>query len=56
MLYLSSVLFILALIAAVLGFGGLTVAAAATVFQVVFFALVVAFVVCFLMGVFQRGI
>jgi uncharacterized membrane protein YtjA (UPF0391 family) len=55
MLYWAAVFFIVALIAAVLGFGGIA-AGAAGIAKILFFIFLVAFVVSLLMGVFRRGV
>lgn len=57
MLYWSAVFFILALISAILGFGGIAAAASAAVVvgKILFFVFLVAFVVSLLMGVFRRS-
>jgi uncharacterized membrane protein YtjA (UPF0391 family) len=55
MLYWAAVFFIIALIAAVLGFGGIA-AGAAGIAKILFFVFLVAFVVSLLMGVFRRGV
>ena len=54
MLYWAAVFFIIALIAAVLGFGGIA-AGAAGIAKILFFVFLVAFVVSLLMGVFRRS-
>lgn len=54
MLYWAAVFFILALIAAVLGFGGIA-AGAAAIAKILFFVFLIAFVVSLLMGVFRRS-
>lgn len=54
MLYSAAVFLILAVIFAVLGFGGLGVWP--EVFRVAFFVCIPAFVTCLLMGVFRRSI
>jgi uncharacterized membrane protein YtjA (UPF0391 family) len=51
MLFWAAVFFIIALIAAVLGFGGLA-AGAAGIAKVLFFIFLIAFVVSLIMGVF----
>lgn len=53
MLYWAAVFFILAMIASVLGFGGIA-AGAAAIAKTLFFIFLVAFVVSLLMGVFNR--
>src|ERR1700745_1777524 len=55
MLYWASVFFLIALIAAVLGFGGIA-AGAAGIAKILFFIFLVAFVVSLLMGVFRRSV
>ena len=55
MLYWAAVFFIVALIAAVLGFGGIA-AGAAGIAKILFFIFLVAFVVSLLVGVFRRGV
>jgi uncharacterized membrane protein YtjA (UPF0391 family) len=55
MLYWAAVFFIIALIAAVLGFGGIA-AGATGIAKILFFVFLIAFVVSLLMGVFRRGI
>ena len=55
MLYWAAVFFIVALIAAVLGFGGIA-AGAAGIAKILFFIFLVAFVVSLLMGVFRRSV
>ena len=54
MLYWAAVFFIVALIAAVLGFGGIA-AGAASIAKILFFIFLIAFVVSLLMGVFRRA-
>jgi uncharacterized membrane protein YtjA (UPF0391 family) len=53
MLYWAAVFFIIALVAAIFGFGGLA-AGAATIAKVLFFIFVIAFLVSLLMGAFRR--
>ncbi len=55
MLYWAAVFFIIALIAAVLGFGGIA-AGAAGIAKILFFIFLIAFVVSLLMGVFRRSV
>jgi len=55
MLYWAAVFFIVALFAAVLGFGGIA-AGAAGIAKILFLIFLVAFVVSLLMGVFRRGV
>ncbi len=53
MLYWAAVFFIIALVAAVLGFGGIA-AGAAGIAKILFFIFLIAFIVSLLMGVFRR--
>ncbi|ABS61679.1 protein of unknown function DUF1328 [Parvibaculum lavamentivorans DS-1] len=53
MLYWAAVFFIIAVIAAVLGFGGL-VSASASIAQILFFIFLVLFVVSLIFGVVRR--
>jgi uncharacterized membrane protein YtjA (UPF0391 family) len=55
MLYYAVVFFIIALIAALFGFGGIA-AGAAGIAKILFFVFLVAFVVSLLMGVFRRSV
>jgi len=55
MLYWAAVFFIVALSAAVLGFGGIA-SGAAGIAKILFFIFLVAFVVSLLMGVFRRSV
>lgn len=54
MLYWSATFFIIALISAVFGFGGLA-AGAADIAKVLFFLFIVLFVISFLVSLFSRG-
>jgi uncharacterized membrane protein YtjA (UPF0391 family) len=54
MLYWAAVFFVIALIAAVFGFGGIT-AGAATIAQVLFFIFLIIFVVTAILGLTRRG-
>lgn len=54
MLYWSAVFFVIALIAAALGFGGLA-HGAADIGKVLFFLFIILFVVSVLVGLFSRG-
>ena len=54
MLYYALVFFIVAIIAAVLGFGGIA-AGAAEIAKVLFFIFLVLFVVSLIVGLFRRG-
>jgi uncharacterized membrane protein YtjA (UPF0391 family) len=54
MLYWAAVFFIIALIAAVLGFGGIA-AGAAVIAKILFFIFLIAFVVSLLLGVLRRA-
>lgn len=54
MLYWAAVFFVIAIIAAVLGFGG-TAAAAAGIAKVLFYIFVAVFVVTLLFGLLRRG-
>ncbi len=54
MLYWSLVFFVVALIAAVLGFGGLA-AGMATIAKILFFLFLVMFVISLLVGLGKRG-
>ena len=54
MLYWSVIFFVIALVAAVLGFGGLA-EGAADIGKVLFFLFLVLFVVSMLVGMFSRG-
>jgi uncharacterized membrane protein YtjA (UPF0391 family) len=51
---LAAVFFIIALICAILGFGGIA-AGAASIAKILFFVCLVAFVVSLLMGIFRRA-
>ena len=54
MLYWSATFFIIALLSAVLGFGGLA-AGAADIAKVLFFLFVVLFLLSFIVSIFSRG-
>jgi uncharacterized membrane protein YtjA (UPF0391 family) len=54
MLYWSATFFIIALLSAVLGFGGLA-AGAADIAKVLFFLFVVLFLISFIVSMFSRG-
>ena len=54
MLYWSATFFIIALLSAVLGFGGLA-AGAADIAKVLFFLFVVLFLISFIVSMFTRG-
>lgn len=54
MLYWSAAFFLIALLAAVLGFGNLA-AGAADIAKVLFFLFLVLFVISFVVGLFTRG-
>lgn len=54
MLYWSASFFLIALLAAVLGFGGLA-AGAADIAKVLFFLFLVLFVISFIVSLFSRG-
>jgi uncharacterized membrane protein YtjA (UPF0391 family) len=54
MLYWSASFFLIALLAAVLGFGNLA-AGAADIAKVLFFLFLVLFVISFIVGLFSRG-
>jgi uncharacterized membrane protein YtjA (UPF0391 family) len=56
MLYCAAVFFIMALIAAVLGFGGIAAVGLAEIAKLLFFIFLVAFVVSLLMGVFRSDV
>ena len=53
MLYWAAVFFVVALVAAVFGFGGIATGAAA-IAKILFFIFVIAFLVSLLMGVFNK--
>lgn len=54
MLYWSAIFFVIALVAAALGFGGLA-SGAADIGKVLFFLFIILFLVSMLVGVFSRG-
>ena len=54
MFYWAAAFFIIALVSAVLGFGGIA-AGAAGIAKIVFFIFLVAFVVSLLLGIFRPG-
>jgi uncharacterized membrane protein YtjA (UPF0391 family) len=54
MLYYAAVFFVIALIAAVFGFGGIA-AGAASIAQVLFYIFLAVFLVTLLLGLFRRG-
>jgi uncharacterized membrane protein YtjA (UPF0391 family) len=54
MLYWSAIFFVIALLAAALGFGGLA-SGAADIGKVLFFLFIILFLVSMLVGVFSRG-
>ena len=54
MLYWSAVFFIIALLSAVFGFGGIA-AGAASIAKVLFFLFLVLFVLSLFLGLFRRG-
>ncbi|MGE5450677.1 MAG: DUF1328 domain-containing protein [Acidobacteriota bacterium] len=53
MLYYAAVFFVIALIAAVFGFGGIAVGAAG-IAKLLFFVFVIGFVISLVMGILQR--
>ncbi|MBY0261845.1 MAG: DUF1328 domain-containing protein [Phycisphaerales bacterium] len=54
MLYWAVVFFVIALVAALFGFGGIA-AGASSIAQILFFIFVVLFVISLLAGLFRRG-
>jgi uncharacterized membrane protein YtjA (UPF0391 family) len=56
MIYYSAVFFIMALIAAIVGFGGIGAHDAMVVMRVLFFVFLAAFVTCVLVGVYRASV
>jgi uncharacterized membrane protein YtjA (UPF0391 family) len=54
MLYYAAVFFVIALVAALFGFGGIA-AGASSIAQILFFIFVIGFVVALVMGLMRRG-
>ena len=54
MLHYALIFFLIAIVAAVIGFGGLTMAASAGIAKILFFLFLVVFLVTLVMGVARR--